>query len=110
MFQTWSKQVEIEGIWALYKGLPLFSSQNTFFSVTSSYCGFIYFRGYCSPPLKRPLFLHWKNNWLLFYSLEVYLKSDLIRGWSHYNGYYSIKSVDKQIVRCSLVLEFVVLI
>jgi hypothetical protein len=33
MFQTWSKQLEIEGIWALYWGFPLFSSVNTFFSV-----------------------------------------------------------------------------
>jgi hypothetical protein len=33
MFQTWSKQLENEGIWALYRVFPLFSSENTFFSV-----------------------------------------------------------------------------
>jgi hypothetical protein len=32
MFQTWSKQLENQGIWALYGGFPLFSSENTFFS------------------------------------------------------------------------------
>ena len=32
MFQTWSKQLENEGIWALYMGFPLFSSENNFFS------------------------------------------------------------------------------
>jgi hypothetical protein len=33
MFQTWSKLLENEGIWALYRVFPLFSSENTFFSV-----------------------------------------------------------------------------
>jgi len=32
MFQAWSRQLENEGIWGLYRGILLFSSESIFFS------------------------------------------------------------------------------
>jgi hypothetical protein len=35
MCETWSKQLEYDGFWKLYRGFPLFSSVSTFISTLS---------------------------------------------------------------------------